>query len=215
MWNSNFSLKPENPTVPKETLKSTLQRNNTYEEKKKNNCCVFSTSFSRLTNSGKSKHNNPRIIYSWPSVNPLMTFLMKVTSLQNGDCSFSFSFFFAAVLHRAWGDKLNTFLNSSQHQLASWLGGDTRQDWCVLLTNSRDGHLYGRDAAWQCEGKSHLAEQFPHTACSFRFVLPEEIISREIALASTDSVSALIRSHGSTTTSEAWREAPPPWVNIR
>lgn len=67
----------------------------------------------------------------------------------------------------------------------------------------------GVDAAWQCEGKSHLAEQFPHTACPFRFILPEEIISREIALASTYSVSALIQSHGSTMISEAGREALP------
>lgn len=176
--------------------------------------CVFSISVSRLTNWGKSKRSNPRIIYSRAPVNPLMTFLMKVTSLQNGDCSFFCGWTAQSAAPMAWGDKLNTFLNSSQQQLASWLGGDTRQDWCVLLTNSPDGHLYGGDAAWQCEGKSHLAEQFPHTACSFRFILPEEIISREIVLASTYSISALIRSHGPTVISEAWREALPLRVHM-
>lgn len=140
-----------------------------------------------------------------------MTFLMKVTSLQNGDCSF------VALLRRARmarGDKLNTFLNSSQHRLASWLCGDTHQDWCVLLTNSLDCHLYGGDAAWQCEGKSHLAEQFPHTACSSRFILPEEIIFREIALLSNYSVFVLVLYHISTVTSGAEAEGLPKWVNI-
>lgn len=167
---------------------------------------VFSVSVTRLINWGKSEHSNPRIIYSWAPVNPLMTFLMKVTSLQNGDCSF------VALLRRtrmARGDKLNTFLNSSQHRLASWLCGDTHQDWCVLLTNSLNGHLYGGDAAWQCEGKSHLAEQFPHTACSFRFILPEEIIFRDIALLSNYSVSVLVLYHRSTITSGAEAEGLP------
>lgn len=49
---------------------------------------VFIISVICLMNCGKSKYNNPRIIYGWAPVNPLMTFLMKVTSLQNGGCSF-------------------------------------------------------------------------------------------------------------------------------
>lgn len=34
-----------------------------------------------------------------------------------------------------------------------------------------------RDAAWQCEGYRHLAEQFPLTAWVSCFISPEEIIS--------------------------------------
>lgn len=72
----------------------------------------------------------------------------------------------------------------------------------------------GGDAAWQCEGKSHLAEQFPHTACSFCFILPEEIIFREIALLSNYSVSVLVLHHRPTITSDAETEGLPRRVDI-
>lgn len=67
--------------------------------------CVFSVAVTCLTNSGKSKRSNPRIIYSWAPVNPLMTFLMKVTSLQNGDCSFFFRLY---CTERRWPEETNS-----------------------------------------------------------------------------------------------------------
>lgn len=70
---------------------------------------------------------NPREIYERAPVIPLMTSLMKVTSLQKSGSGS------VAVPYRgrlARGDKLNTFLtgNSSLRRLASWLCGDTHQD---------------------------------------------------------------------------------------
>lgn len=83
----------------------------------------------------------------------------------------------------ARGDRLNTFLtgNSSLHQLAFWLCGDTRPRLMCVPDKQPGRPFIWRDAAWQCEGKSHLAEQFPHTAWSFRFILPAEMILGEIA----------------------------------
>lgn len=84
--------------------------------------CIFSISVSRLTNWGKSKRTNPRIIYSWAPVNPLMTFLMKVTSLQNGDCSFFFFFLFCGcTAHSADGLRRQTQHISEQQSAATRL----------------------------------------------------------------------------------------------
>ncbi len=49
-----------------------------------NRCSI---SVTRLMNWAKSKHNNPRKSDGRAPVIPLMTSLMKVTSLQNGGCS--------------------------------------------------------------------------------------------------------------------------------
>lgn len=144
---------------------------------------------------------------------------MKVTSLQNGDCSFSLSLSLFPRLYcteRRWPEETNSthfWTAVSSNSPPGSVATRAKIDACSWQI-ARTAIYMGGDAAWQCEGKSHLAEQFPHTACSFRFILPEEIISREIALASTYSVSAPIRSRGSTMISEARREALPLRVNI-
>jgi len=133
-----------------------------------------------LMNWAKSKYNNPGKIYDRALVILLMTSLMKVASLQNSGYSLCLSGYSLCRVGMAWGDKPSTCLtgNSSAHWLASWLCGDTLQDWCVFLTMA----IYIVRCCLQYEGESHLAEQFPHPAWSFCFILPAQIIFREIAL---------------------------------
>ena len=145
-----------------------------------------------LMNRAKSKYNNPRKIYGRAPVNSFNDFSNE--SDQSTERWLQLCFLHCT--ERGWPEETSSthfwLVTAALQRLASWLCGDTHQDWCVFLTNSLDGTFIWRDAAWQCEGKSHLAEQFPHTAWSFRFILPAEIIFREIASRSNYSVLYLI-----------------------
>lgn len=84
-----------------------------------------------LWNWVKSKHNNPRKIHGSAPVIPLMTSLMKVTTLQNTGHSLCLY-----CTEWEWLEETSSthLCNSSLRRLASWLCGDTHQDWCVFLT---------------------------------------------------------------------------------
>lgn len=106
-----------------------------------------------LMNWAKSEYNNPREISGRAPVIPLMTSLMKVTSLQNGGCSFVPPH----CTERGWPEETGSthfwLVTAAYTDSPSGSVAIRAQDWCVFLTNSPDGHLYGETLPGNVRGR--------------------------------------------------------------